>query len=278
MKKILLFSVLLSSTMLFAQDDTKTSNWSKKGNLNLLFNQSAFNNEWLGGGTSNFAGSVNFDYQFNYSKDDWTWDNRLVAAYGLTKIKEEDITKSDDRFEINSIIGKKASNNWFYSGIVNFKTQMDRGEDKDGNYISHFFSPAYLQAGIGMLYKPSANFKLNIAPATSKLIMVDEQFTISQSSFGVEQGDTSRFEFGASLNLYAKYDVFKNVSFENVLNMYSNYIEDAQNVDIDYTLNVVMKINKYMSTNISVQAIYDDNAISAFQVKEVFGLGINYGF
>lgn len=280
MKKLLLFTVLLTSTILFAQeaDSKKTSNWTKKGNLNLLFNQSAFNSEWLGGGTSNYAGNLNFSYVFNYTKNDWTWDNRLAAAYGLTKIDDEDLTKSDDRIEFSSIVGKKAANNWFYSGVVNFKTQMDRGEDSDGNYIAHFFSPAYLQVGLGMLYKPSETFKVNIAPVAGKLIYVDQQFTTTGSSFGVEQGETTRFEFGASINAYSKYNVLKNVSFENILNLYSNYIEDTQNVDVDYTLNIVMDINKYLSTNIGFQVIYDDNAISAAQIREVFGLGVNYGF
>lgn len=62
------------------------------------------------------------------------------------------------------------------------------------------------------------------------------------------------------------------------LNLYSNYFDNPQNVDIDYQMNLVMKVNKYMSANISFQAIYDDNAIMAVQVRQVFGLGINYGF
>jgi hypothetical protein len=39
-----------------------------------------------------------------------------------------------------------------------------------------------------------------------------------------------------------------------------------------------MKINKYISTNVAFQALYDDNARGAFQIREVFGLGVNYGF
>jgi len=275
MKKIILICLLILANSTYAQEE---SNWTKKGNINLLFNQSAFNNEWLGGGTSNIAGNLNLNYEFNYTKEDWTWDNRIIASYGLTKIKDEQMTKSEDRLELNSILGKKASKNWYYSAIVNFKTQMDRGENKDGKYISHFMSPAYLQTGLGMLYKKSDNFKLNIAPMTGKLILVDKQFTTTGPLFGVAQGETIRHEVGASVNVYSKNEIFKNVTLENILNLYSNYIEDAQNVDIDYTINIVMKINKYMSTNIAFQTIYDDNAISAAQVKEVFGLGVNYGF
>jgi hypothetical protein len=65
---------------------------------------------------------------------------------------------------------------------------------------------------------------------------------------------------------------------ENRLNLYSNYLQDPQNVDVDYQMNVVMKINRYLSANIALQTIYDDNAIKAVQVREVFGLGVNYGF
>jgi hypothetical protein len=276
MKKLALLIVLFISTIAFAQEEK--SNWKKEGKISFLFNQSAFNNEWLGGGTSNMAGNLGFTYTFNYAKDNWTWDNRFSAAYGLTKIKGDEMTKSEDRIEFNSILGKKAGDHWFYSAILNFKTQLDRGENKDGEYISHFFSPAYLQTGLGMLYKPSDNFKLNIAPVAGKLIMVDGQFTETADSFGVKQGETTRYELGTSINIYSKYKVMKNVSFENILNLYSNYLDNAQNIDIDYTLNVVMSINKYLSTNISFQAIYDDNAISAAQVREVFGLGVNYGF
>jgi hypothetical protein len=99
----------------------------------------------------------------------------------------------------------------------------------------------------------SDNLKVNIAPATSKLVMVHKHFTEFGPSFGVEQGETTRFEFGAAINAYYKFNVMENVSFENILNLYSNYLEDPQNVDIDYTLNVVMKINKYLTTNFAFQ-------------------------
>ena len=243
MKKLICLFVVLTATFTNAQEQ---SNWKKSGTVTLLFNQSAFNNEWLGGGVSNVAGNLAVNYQFNYAKNDWSWDNRVMGAYGLTKIKGEDMTKSEDRLEFNSILGKKTTTkNWFYSAILNFKTQMDRGEDKNGNYISHFMSPAYLQNGLGMLYKKGDNFSLNLAPVASKFIFVNDQFTATQSSFGVAQGESSRFEIGASVNVYSKYEVIKNVTFQNILNLYSNYKEDPQNVDIDYVLNIAMKINNF---------------------------------
>jgi hypothetical protein len=90
------------------------------------------------------------------------------------------------------------------------------------------------------------------------------------------KGDTSRFEFGASITAY-KFIIIANVSIENRLNLYSNYLDDPQNVDIDYQMNVVMRINKYLTANVA-QTIYDDNSVQAVQVREIFGIGANYGF
>jgi hypothetical protein len=69
-----------------------------------------------------------------------------------------------------------------------------------------------------------------------------------------------------------------NVSLENIFGVYSNYLDKPENVDLDYQINVVMKINRYLSTNLSMQAIYDDNAFQGFQTRQVFGLAVNFGF
>ena len=280
MKRFLFLTLFVTVTTI-AQETTidTTKHWSRKGVFTLLANQSSFDN-WLAGGQNNFAGNANINYDFNYKNGDWNWDNKIIAAYGLTKIKGADTQKTDDRIELNSLLGKKASGNWYYSAFLNFKTQMDTGLDPatQTTKISHFFSPAYFQFGPGMLWKKSDNLKVNIAPATSKLIVVHSHFTELGSSFGVEQGETTRYELGASVNGYYKFNLMENVSVENTLNFYSNYLEDAQNVDIDYQLNIVMKINKYLTSNFAFQTIYDDNAFRGFQTKQIIGLGVNYGF
>ena len=249
MKKIAItFLFLLSIITVNAQETTidTTKLWTKKGNISLLFNQSSYNKQWLGGGTSNIAGNFGVNYDFNYKNGDVVWDNKFILAYGLNKIKGDARTaKTDDRLELNSLWGKKATGEWYYSMFFNFKTQMDSGLDKNMTKISNFFSPAYFQFG---------------------------------PSFGVLQGDSSRFEFGASISGYYKINIMTNVSIENRLNLYSNYLSNPQNVDVDYQMNVIMKINKYLSANVAFQSIYDDNSIKAVQTREVFGLGVNYGF
>jgi len=62
----------------------------------------------------------------------------------------------------------------------------------------------------------------------------------------------------------------------NILSLYVNYLENLKNIDFDYQLKFVMKVNKYMSTNLSFQAVYNNNALSRLQFKEIFGIGFNY--
>lgn len=257
----------------------KPNGWAKKGVATVLLNQASFNN-WLAGGQSSISGNAGVKYDFNYKSDTWTWDNKLNANYGLTKINGQDLRKSDDRFEFNSLLGKKASGEWYYSFFFNFKTQFDSGFDPANSAvkISHFFSPAYTQFGPGMMWKRNDNLKINVAPATSKVIVVHQHFTDVGPAFGVAQGESSRYEFGAAVNAYYKFNIMENVSAENIFNSYTNYLEEVYNVDIDYTLNIVMKVNKYLTTNFAFQTIYDDNAYRGFQTRQVIGIGVNYGF
>ena len=279
--KRFLFLTLFVTVATIAQETTidSTKHWTRKGVFTFLANQSSFDN-WLAGGQNNFAGNANINYDFNYKNGDWNWDNKIIAAYGLTKIKGADTQKTDDRIEFNSLLGKKATGNWFYSAFFNFKTQMDTGLDPatQTTKISHFFSPAFFQLGPGMLWKKSDNLKVNIAPATSRVILVHDHFTEFGPSFGVEQGETLRYELGAAVNGYYKFQIMENVSVENIVNLYSNYLDEAKNVDIDYQLNIVMKINKYLSTNFAFQTLYDDNAFKGFQTRQVIGVGLNANF
>ena len=295
MKKLLLFAAtLLFCGIASAQGDNpaKADNdtigpWTKKGNASLLFNQSTFEN-WVAGGENNISGTLGFNYDFNYKKGDWSWDNKVIASYGIVKTRTSSFAKkTDDRLYYNSVVGKKASDRWNYTAFLNFRTQFTKGynygKDDNGAEIrtryTNFMSPAYLLVGPGMQYVRDENFKINISPATSKFTFVDKNFTLpNEAYFGVKEGQTMRYELGFNTSMYYKLDVIANVTFENILNLYSNYLEDPQNVDIDYQLNIVMKINRYLTTNLQFQTIYDDNAYRGFQIRQVFGVAANYGF
>ena len=278
-KGIFAIVLMFNISLIFAQENKEEvkDGWKKGGNVAITFNQSAFNNEWTGGGISNLLANILVNYDMNLTQGDLIWDNKLIADYGALKNKgDENFTKSNDRLEFNSLLGKKMKGFWYYSAYFNMKTQMDTGVDGDGNKTTHFFSPAYFQVGPGLLWKKSDNLKVNISPAAAKYIIVHDEFA---GSFGTDLGKTSAFELGASVNGYYKLGLGKNISMENLLGLYSNYLNEAKNVDVDYTMNLVMTVNKYISTNLTFQAIYDDNAQrNGFQIREAFGVGVNFKF
>lgn len=295
MKRVLLCTFILISFFANAQEEEEVppQGWNSEGKFQLLFNQSAFNKEWTGGGTSSVAGNLILDYNLNYRKDNFTWDNRLIANYGLTKLKGDEFTrKTSDRLEVNSIAGKQLENsNWYYSFFANFRTQFSKGyvyeKNSEGQETrretTRFLSPAFLQFGPGMMWKKNEDLWINIAPATARFIFVDPQFTSFSgykdgSYFGVGEGKSSRFELGASVNAYYKTELLKNVILENNISLYSNYLDKPGNIDIDYLLNLEMTVNEYISANLIFQAIYDDNTVGAFQIREVFGAGLTYTF
>lgn len=272
-------------------NDTLPNGWRKKGNIVFLFSQSNFNN-WIAGGENNLSGNLGINYDFNYKKDKLTWDNKIIASYGVLQSKNTDFEKkTDDRFEFNSTLGQHAFGNWYYSLFLNFRTQFTRGylygKDANGAEIrtenTNFLSPGYLTFGPGLFWKKGDHLRLNFAPLTSKMTFVDDFYTsqlgyVKGAYFGVDANKSLRYELGFYASTYYKFNLMTNVSAENTLNLYTNYLEDPQNVDIDYSLAIVMKINRFLSANLNFQAIYDDNAFKGFQTRQVFGLGVNYGF
>jgi len=297
-KLILSFVLILSAGYMHANEENDNEKekpkqgWDSQGKVTLMFNQSAFNAEWSGGGTTNLTGNSSLSYKFNYLQDRFSWDNRVLLDFGITQNKGEEFPrKTNDRIEYNSILGIKIKDDskWAYSFVTNFRTQFAKGYTyetfDDGKVVrterTRFMSPGYLQMGPGFMWKESNDLKVNLAPATGRFTFVDSRFTNNpehreEDYFGVKQYQNMRIDFGASLTLYAKFMLFTNVEVENILNLYSDYLDEPQNVNLDYTLNIEMKINKTLSANVVFQTIYDNNVVNGFQIREVVGIGLNF--
>lgn len=313
MNRFIVLLFLVSTTITQAQKkekkkDTIPDGWRSLGQAEVLFSQSAFSNDWQGGGTNNIAGNFNINWDLYYKKKKLTWITKTTAILGFAAARDQEfVRKTSDRFEINSLVGSQIlDTKWYYSSIFNFRTQLaagfeffernvtnDAGEVieqvEDRRLITDAFSPAYLQIGPGFLWKESNTLTVNLAPATARFIFVNSDFTrvdtndpealeAFQPFFGVDANQSLRFELGSSLSVYYKEELIDNIVFENILNLYTNYIENSKNIDIDYTLNIAMEVNKYITTNLALQFIYDDDAVRGLQVRQVLGVGLKYAF
>lgn len=270
-----------------AQKDTS---WTIHGQNTFLINQSSFSN-WASGGINAAAATIELNYDFNYKKAKWSWDNKVILGYGLSKQNGTGWRKNDDRIILNSLLGYKAAQYWLYTFYANFQTQFTKGYSYDnGKTISAPFSPAYLTLGPGFAYKRSDNFRINISPLAARITVVQNDSLSSIGAFGVTPGHNSLFEFGASLDAYYKVDIATNIAFENILKLYSNYLSKPTNVYADYTANLFMKVNKLVTVNAGVELISDPNAKipvqngtvteyhSLLQTKQIFGAGLTYKF
>ena len=187
---------------------------------------------------------------------------------------------------LQSIIGKEFTKNLSFSAFFNFTSQIGNGykysKDSDNNEIreltTKILSPAYFQLGSGFLWKKDEKLWINYSPIASRLILVSKKFTqdlkSGDSYFGVLPNKTSRYELGANLTFHSEGNLLENVKYKQDLKLFSNYLEDASNVDLDYLAQIDVDVNPLLSTQLIFQLIYDDNAISRLQVREVFGIGV----
>jgi hypothetical protein len=101
--------------------------------------------------------------------------------------------------------------------------------------------------------------------------------------FGVDRGKNFRQEFGGYIKIAFQKDIMTNVNFSTKIDLFSNYLKNPQNIDINWELLLSMKVNKYISATLSTQLIYDDdinynNKGPKTQFKEIIGIGFSYKF
>ncbi|MEQ6165933.1 DUF3078 domain-containing protein [Ekhidna sp. MALMAid0563] len=296
------------STSLFAQNTapTDTTYWRNGGTGSITFSQVSLTN-WAAGGQNSVAINSNLSLFANRVKGRGKWENSMDLAYGLIRQGDASFTKSDDLINIvtkYSYQMNRESGKWFFSALMDFKTQFYEGVDEEGNFISDFMAPGYLTVGLGVSYDPTDQLSFSYQPVTGKFTFVRDQELANQGAYGVDPavfaadgttvitpGKKSRAEFGSFFR--AK---FKNDIFESRLELFTSYLENFGTIDVNWQNALVMQLTKVLSMNAFAQLIYDkDIKIAAddngdgiidestelkdrVQFKSVIGIGLTYKF
>ncbi len=267
------------------------SPWKTGGRGAVNFNQVSFVN-WAAGGENSYSVSGLVHLYANLRKGKATWNNTFDIGYGVIRQAELGARKADDRVELMSKFGYHAINRWYYSGMVNFRTQMDQGfnysQDEPPLLISDLMSPGYLFTSVGMEYKSEDdNFHILISPFTGKTTFVFNDSLSDAGAFGVEPGDNVRQEFGGFTKVSWKREVWTNVHLTSRLDLFSNYLDNPQRIDVNLEVILMMKINQYLVTTLTTNLIYDHdikitdrdgNTGPRTQFKEVLAIGLSYTF
>ena len=308
MKKIVLTFTAL--TLFIIVTNAQDTLWRKSGIINLNFNQTSFNN-WAAGGENALSLSGLLSAFDNYKKGKTAWDNSLDLGYGLLKQGDQKVRKNEDKIDFTSKLGHDANGKGklFYTALLNFKSQFDKGYNypNDSIAISKFAAPAYITIALGLDYKPNKDFSVFVSPLTAKITLVTDQDLADAGAYGVDPaeynspgvktkaGKQSRIEPGAYVNAKFQKDIMQNVNLLTKLDLFSNYTDNPQNVDVNWELLLAMKINKLLTASISTQLIYDDDTpVPIFkkeneikipvgvgprtQFKEVLAIGLAYKF
>jgi hypothetical protein len=301
MKKFTFLAFMFISLFSYAQTDT-VNHWKTEGSFAINFTQSYFSN-WSAGGENSIAGMPKFHYQAIYTKDKFTWSNWANAVIGYSLIGDSKIMKTDDKLELITDFAYKFHKNWYFNLGIKFLSQFAQGFDyavDSTHYISKFMSPGYLNIGPGIEYKKDDWFILVISPFNSRFTFVTDQNLADQGRYGLDPAITDgngniithankmKYQFGAKLTAALKYEVFKNVTLGTRLELFSDYLDNPQNILVNWETLIKLKVNNWLSVDLSSQLVYDDSVHSfdelgnpqgpKVQFKEglMLGIGINF--
>ncbi len=285
-----LFTMLLSViTIAVCAETKKDSVWITNGYAGLKLTQVSFTN-WATGGDNAFAFDLQGTYQADYKHNKHIWQNRIELSYGLNKTKSEITKKTSDKIYLNSNYGYEIYKNLYLSALFNFQSQFTRGYDYGVNpdvYVSQFMAPGYLMTGIGFTWIPNKFFTVVLSPAAWRGTFVLNDRLSDEGAYGVKPGKKLLSEFGANLKLEGRYEFLKNMTLYSRLDLYSDYLRKPQNVDINWEVQINMVINKWFSTTLTTNMVYDDDVkitlsdgrkVKRVQFKELLGVGLQFNF
>ena len=294
MRKLLFILILFPLSLFSEERPDSLKVWQLGGLASFNFSQVSLSN-WAAGGRSSSSGVALLNVFGNYKKNKISWENSLDLGYGLLKEQDNETVKSNDKIDFNSKFGVLATEKLFYSALFNFKSQFAPGYKYPNttDAISRFMAPGYISLSFGIDYKPGKILSVFVSPLSGKMTLVTDNELSSVGAFGVDPGKEMRAEVGSFAKVEIKTEVMKNISLATKVDLFSNYLDKPQNVDVNWDLLLNMKINDYLSANFIANLIYDDDIKIAIdkdndgiiessgpkvQFKEMFGVGLSLKF
>ena len=101
-------------------------------------------------------------------------------------------------------------------------------------------------------------------------------------AFGVDTGKIARYEFGAYVKIEMNKKITDNLNISSKVGLFSNYLKNPQNIDVNFDLLASMNVTKYITVTFQTQMVYDDDILilidqttgqkgKRLQIKELFG-------
>ncbi|MBK7409656.1 MAG: DUF3078 domain-containing protein [Saprospirales bacterium] len=281
-KRLLLLSLILVATLwsasVFGQDaaaaatkEETPKNWTYGGGFGLDFAQLSLINPKVGSGANRigFAGLANFTA--NYKKEKIAWNNTGSLQLGTQRVggKNSPFEKNIDIIRLTSRASFRPGTGKLYGAVEadaitlllpTYKGNVLKPEDPAENPIAKFLSPIQVMISPGLEYKFDDHLSLLYSPVSLKLIYVGDDNIAMLNVHGNKPGKNSFLMLGS--NLKAAYNnkfLKEKLGWASSLDLFSNYLENPQNIDVLWTNDLGFTIVKNLSLNLVTQLFYDDD-------------------
>jgi len=272
--------ILLLSLYIFSQDTIISPTWNNNISLGIDFAQLFQLNPRQGAGQNKIALGGAINATNTYNSNGFTWDNTLIAQFSVQRIGSGVISnlnrnripfqKAIDEIRLNSKAGWKTSENSpyyfaFNLGLLTQLTPTYKGTTSfPGNFLSNisdqpqtplskFFSPAFITLSAGVDFKTDDYPSVFYSPITGKIIIVSNDSIAANNIQG---------QFGSLLRVqYSKKFYEEKIILNSTIVLFSNYLNNPQNLDLDWTNEIGFAISEGMKISMLINAFYDDDVL-----------------
>lgn len=262
----------------------KADKWHWKGDHTLQMQQTALSDHWYKGGDNNM--SVSGDQKISISRYDenkkttfeMVLDLKLSAFY-TTADTVHQLKVSDNQFTWDVKYGYKAWKWWYYSTQLYAKTPVfDYYASNSRVTKSSFLSPLEVNLSLGMDFKYTSpkknfNYSLLLAPLSYNMKYVKDH-RVNETSYGLEKGDKTLHEFGATLTNKFDWKMGPNATWSSRLYCFTSY----KKVLVEFENTLTFNLSRLFSARIYLYPRFDDSSDRDVQYKEMFTFGFNYAW
>ncbi|WP_422106462.1 DUF3078 domain-containing protein [Winogradskyella sp.] len=240
---------------------------------------SNFNNWYAQGVPNNASGNIGFTVNAfaNLIEEKFFWRNALNTNFNWVKLDDKDSDTDSDNFEpttdvfnLSSLYGRKLSEKWAVSGLMEYRTTV----------LNNFNDPGYLDLGVGFTWTPVQNLVVVIHPGNYNFVFADDD-TIFNSSLGAKiladyTRQIGKINFKTNLSMFQSYED-GDLSNWTWINSFSYTLWKNFGVGLDFGLrsNKQEALNYELNTLGNEDATFDniDNDLQSY-----YTVGISYKF
>jgi len=297
------FSFAFSSFAQEGASNKKNDRWKLGALFTVTAGQGGSRNWTPGAERFSFLGSARMNLYAKFKDGKHSWESLADLAYGMVNTTSLGIRKSQDKIDVVSKYGYSVHSKVDIGAWFNVRTQFSDGFDYSESpkrRISGVMAPGYITLAAGFDCKPfTDNFSIFVSPVMARLVVVTNRpysfsyqggvkpdgtpETTLASRYGVDPVRKVDGQVGAMVSVgYHKKDLVKNVDIRSRADVFSNYLNNAQNFDVFLNNLVIMRVNNWLQVNYGFDVIYDDDQRQfgplknkpATQLHTMLGVGV----